>query len=123
MTEQEVRIRAKAHEIWLMEGMPEGREADHWFQAQEFIRTEDLFATVSNANTMLDIPVGAIADPASECRAAGGQAGPSGGLADERALRGGAAPAGRSVTGKVIGAMQNDARRGRPALAQWSGAR
>ncbi len=27
-------IRERAHEIWLEEGMPEGREIEHWLRAQ-----------------------------------------------------------------------------------------
>ncbi len=27
-------IRERAHEIWLQEGMPEGREIEHWMRAR-----------------------------------------------------------------------------------------
>jgi hypothetical protein len=37
-TEQEVRERA--HEIWLAEGMPEGREVDHWMRARRELERE-----------------------------------------------------------------------------------
>jgi DUF2934 family protein len=30
----EDKIRARAHEIWLQEGQPEGRELVHWHQAE-----------------------------------------------------------------------------------------
>ena len=37
-TEEEVRKRA--HEIWLAEGMPEGREVDHWMRARRELERE-----------------------------------------------------------------------------------
>ena len=37
-TEEEVRRRA--HEIWLAEGMPEGREVDHWMRARRELERE-----------------------------------------------------------------------------------
>lgn len=33
----EQRIAQKAHEIWEREGRPDGRSADHWRQAKEWI--------------------------------------------------------------------------------------
>ena len=37
-TEEEVRERA--HAIWLAEGMPEGREVDHWMRARRELERE-----------------------------------------------------------------------------------
>ena len=37
-TEEEVRERA--HEIWLAEGKPEGREVDHWMRARRELERE-----------------------------------------------------------------------------------
>ena len=37
-TEEEVRERA--HAIWLIEGMPEGREVDHWMRARRELERE-----------------------------------------------------------------------------------
>ena len=37
-TESEVRERA--HAIWLAEGMPEGREVDHWMRARRELEHE-----------------------------------------------------------------------------------
>ncbi len=37
-TEEEVRERA--HAIWLAEGMPEGREVDHWLRARRELERE-----------------------------------------------------------------------------------
>ncbi len=37
-TEEEVRERA--HAIWLAEGMPEGREVDHWMRARRELELE-----------------------------------------------------------------------------------
>jgi len=48
MDDVEDRIRRKAHELWLAEGMPEGKEAEHWFRAQDHVRTEDYEAMVAN---------------------------------------------------------------------------
>jgi hypothetical protein len=33
----EEKIRAKAHELWLAEGKPEGKEMEHWKQAKAAI--------------------------------------------------------------------------------------
>lgn len=33
-------IRKRAHEIWLSEGSPEGREQDHWQRAEQEIDAE-----------------------------------------------------------------------------------
>ena len=33
-------IRARAHAIWLAEGMPEGREVDHWMRARRELEHE-----------------------------------------------------------------------------------
>ncbi len=37
-TEEEVRERA--HAIWLADGMPEGREVDHWMRARRELERE-----------------------------------------------------------------------------------
>jgi hypothetical protein len=37
-TEEEVRQRA--HAIWLADGMPEGREVDHWLRARRELERE-----------------------------------------------------------------------------------
>lgn len=36
----EQRIRDRAYAIWLDEGRPHGRDADHWLQAERAIRAE-----------------------------------------------------------------------------------
>lgn len=36
----EQRIRDRAYAIWLDEGCPEGRDAEHWFQAERAILAE-----------------------------------------------------------------------------------
>ena len=36
----EERVRARAHEIWLREGCPEGRDLVHWRQAEAEIAAE-----------------------------------------------------------------------------------
>ncbi|WP_372398927.1 DUF2934 domain-containing protein [Azospirillum sp. HJ39] len=36
----EQRIRDRAYAIWLEEGCPDGRDADHWLQAELAVRTE-----------------------------------------------------------------------------------
>ena len=33
-------VRERAHEIWLAEGMPEGREVDHWMRARRELERE-----------------------------------------------------------------------------------
>lgn len=45
-SEREDRIRAKAHEIWLSEGEPEGSETRHWDMATAAIEAEDAEAAM-----------------------------------------------------------------------------
>jgi hypothetical protein len=37
----ETRVKARAHQIWEAEGRPDGRESDHWEQAEREISEED----------------------------------------------------------------------------------
>jgi hypothetical protein len=37
-------IRARAHQIWESEGSPDGREADHWSEAERQLRAEGALA-------------------------------------------------------------------------------
>lgn len=37
-------IRARAHQIWEGEGSPDGREADHWSEAERQLRAEGALA-------------------------------------------------------------------------------
>lgn len=39
--DREDRIRARAHEIWQREGSPEGRENDHWKEAEQELDAEN----------------------------------------------------------------------------------
>jgi hypothetical protein len=39
--EKEQRIRERAYQIWLDEGQPDGREREHWRQAEEQINAEE----------------------------------------------------------------------------------
>lgn len=41
MIDLEQRIRERAYQIWLQEGMPESRHLDHWRLATELIAIED----------------------------------------------------------------------------------
>ncbi len=36
----EAEVRERAHEIWLAEGMPKGREVDHWMRARRELERE-----------------------------------------------------------------------------------
>jgi hypothetical protein len=40
-TELENRIRAKAYDLWVEEGQPEGREMDHWDKARILVAIAD----------------------------------------------------------------------------------
>jgi hypothetical protein len=40
-TDRDAQIRARAHEIWEAEGRPEGRDADHWHQAERELGMTD----------------------------------------------------------------------------------
>ena len=39
--DREDRIRARAYEIWQKEGSPEGRENDHWVEAEQELDAEN----------------------------------------------------------------------------------
>ena len=36
----EAEVRERAHQIWLADGMPEGREVDHWMRARRELERE-----------------------------------------------------------------------------------
>ena len=36
----EAEVRERAHEIWVAEGMPAGREVDHWMRARRELERE-----------------------------------------------------------------------------------
>jgi len=42
MDEREEQIRQRAHELWELEGRPEGREMDFWLQAEREIASEQV---------------------------------------------------------------------------------
>lgn len=50
-TDRNEAIRARAHEIWESEGCPEGREADHWAQAEAEIFGPATAGTASDDST------------------------------------------------------------------------
>lgn len=41
MQEKKERIRARAHALWEREGRPEGREMDHWLEAEAELKAGD----------------------------------------------------------------------------------
>jgi hypothetical protein len=93
MDDLEDRIRRKAHELWLAEGMPEGKEAEHWFRAQDHVRTEDYEDIVANP-----------------CPAAEAECPPDVVNPDPAARRG--KPAGRPTPATVRSLLQATAHRG-----------
>ena len=40
MSDTEDKIRAKAHELWLAEGQPEGKADEHWQAAEALVRAD-----------------------------------------------------------------------------------
>ena len=50
MDDREERIRRKARELWILDGMPEGKEQEHWYKADDIVRTEDFDAALANPN-------------------------------------------------------------------------
>lgn len=44
MTDREQRIRQRAYELWEVAGKPEGREAEHWAEAERQLAAEDFSA-------------------------------------------------------------------------------
>ncbi|MBB5752955.1 DUF2934 domain-containing protein [Prosthecomicrobium pneumaticum] len=47
---REERIRVRAYEIWVAEGMPAGREADHWYNAEREIAEAEQPAPAENGH-------------------------------------------------------------------------
>lgn len=41
MTPREHRVRARAHELWLAAGQPEGQDERFWYEAEAAIDAED----------------------------------------------------------------------------------
>jgi len=41
MSDREMRVRERAHQLWEQEGRPDGRESDHWERASREIDVED----------------------------------------------------------------------------------
>src|SRR5882757_11282800 len=50
MDEREERIRKKARELWLLDGKPAGKEQEHWYRAEDIVRTEDFDGVLANPN-------------------------------------------------------------------------
>jgi hypothetical protein len=129
MDDQDERIRQRAHEIWVLEGKPEGCEADHWFQAQEFIRMEDFLTSVSTPNPALEAEAvagenaeetgRAVAYPSSD---AGPTEVPSSMEAASAATRD-RPTAKRATPDKGMETFRGGAKPTRPLLPQWSGVR
>ena len=44
--ERELRIKKRAHEIWVARGQPEGRDKEHWQQAASEIDKENMNSPV-----------------------------------------------------------------------------
>jgi hypothetical protein len=129
MDDQEERIRRLAHEIWILEGKPEGREADHWFQAQEFIRTEDFLISVSTPNPALEAEAVAVENTEESGRAvayhpsgAGPTEVPSSTQETSAAARD-RPTAKRTSSDKGKEMFRGGAKPTRPLVPQWSGVR
>jgi hypothetical protein len=41
MSDREMRVRERAHQLWEQEGRPDGRDFDHWQRASHEIDAED----------------------------------------------------------------------------------
>jgi hypothetical protein len=125
----EERIRRRAHEIWILEGRPEGREADHWFQAQEFIRTEDFLVSVSTPNPALEAEAVAVENAEEGARAVtyhSSGAGPTEVPSSKKAAPAAARDrptAKRTSSEKGMETFRGGAKPTRPPLPQWGGVR
>jgi hypothetical protein len=51
------RIRRKAHELWEIEGKPNGRSEDHWAEAKRQIEQEDRAGGNKASDTMPRTPI------------------------------------------------------------------
>jgi hypothetical protein len=65
MTDDEKRIRTRAHRIWEEEGRPEGRAEIHWNMARELIAVEE---NLEDTSKSVALPV-AEAEPSKEATA------------------------------------------------------
>jgi Protein of unknown function (DUF2934) len=129
MDDQEERIRRLAHEIWVLEGRPEGREADHWFQAQEFIRTEDFLINVSTPNPALEAEAVALDNDGESGRSLAYDSSGAGPTEVPSSTEAVPAPtrsrptAKRMLPAKGMETFRSGAKPTRPLLPQWSGVR
>ncbi len=48
---REERIRLRAYELWVAEGMPAGREADHWYDAEREIAAAEQTVLAENGHS------------------------------------------------------------------------
>lgn len=55
MEDRQERIRIRAYELWLLDGQPEGRDAEHWFRAAEAIRLEDIENSAGTVNPSFEV--------------------------------------------------------------------
>lgn len=55
--ELEPRIRARAHQLWLDAGQPEGRDKDHWEQARTLVAIEDDRTSLKPINETISEPL------------------------------------------------------------------
>lgn len=73
------RISHRAHQIWEAEGRPEGRDAEHWAQAQEELRREGILGD----DSLSDLPADSVPDDTSDADGRiieAGEGGTAGGL-------------------------------------------
>jgi hypothetical protein len=127
MDDQEERIRRRAHEIWVLEGKPEGREADHWFQAREFIRTEDFLISMSTPNPALEADAVAVENAEESGRAVAYHSSDAGPTEVPSSTE--VAPAAardrptskRTSSGKGMESFRGGAKPKRPLSPQWNG--
>lgn len=53
--DRQEQIRQRAHQIWEMEGCPDGQEGEHWRQAEEQLRNEDVLNDASLGHEERDV--------------------------------------------------------------------
>lgn len=65
--DRDVRIRQRAYDLWVAEGSPQGRQQEHWLQAEREIMMAEPESSIGMPTTPLDdIPSTSLTDTVSE---------------------------------------------------------
>jgi hypothetical protein len=101
VTHNHEKIRARAHQIWEREGRPEGRDEQHWAQAEHEIANEEAAAEAAEGG----LKVTPYNDPTRPGGPVEGSAHPAGGRGVSSGLQQGGVSPGGGVGSRTAGAI------------------